>query len=356
MSLRGEIAARIALVLASILVSLAALELGVRLWRGGPSLLLHWPNRVAEAVHGERVWPVCSHVYDAAVGWVPNPGFASPGFNVDAQGFRRQPPVADARLPILAVGDSFTAGDEVDDHESWPAVLQEMLARRAINGGVSGYGVDQMVLRAEQVSVREKPAATVLSFIADDLERNARSRMWTLEKPWFEMTDGRLTLHRTPPEEVGCNSLPFWRQAFGWSMLVETVVQRLRLNAVWFYEDRLIMPAGTGWTLGCPLIERLKDIGVPLLVVLQYGRDEWRPNPRNRPDFSASHRVLECAARSGVAVLDTLDVLEGPVAARGLDAVYREGHHSPEGNQIVAEAIAAALARRDVLPSGLPVK
>jgi hypothetical protein len=153
---------------------------------------------------------------------------------------------------------------------------------------------------------------------------------------------------------VGCDTLPFWRRAFGWSMLVETVVQHLRLNAVWFYEDRLVMPAGSGWTLGCPLIERLKGAGVPLLVVLQYGRDEWQPTPRNRPDFAASHRVLHCAAKAGVAVLDTLDALEGAVSARGLDAVYREGHHSPEGNQIVAQAIAAVLAKRDVLPSGQP--
>ena len=30
---------------------------------------------------------------------------------------------------ILAVGDSFTAGSEVHDHESWPAQLERMLKK-----------------------------------------------------------------------------------------------------------------------------------------------------------------------------------------------------------------------------------
>lgn len=341
---RGEIVARIALVVASILVSLVALELGLRLWRGGPALLMQWPNRVAETVREVRAWPVCSHIDDADLGWVPNPGFASPHYNVDAQGFRRHPPLADVRPAILAVGDSFVEGDEVDDHESWPVHLQDRLGRRVINGGVSGYGVDQMVLRAERIVARERPAAIVLSFIADDLERNLRSRMWTLEKPYFELRDGALRLHRPAPQDAGCDTLPFWRRTLGWSMLVETVVLALRLNATWWYDDRLVAPAGTGWMLGCPLIQRLQGAGVPLLVVLQYGRDEWRPHPSNGRDFAAAHRVLDCAAAAGVPVLDTVHALEGAVRAGGLDAVYREGHHSPEGNRIVAAAIAAKLS------------
>ena len=42
------------------------------------------------------------------------------------------------------------AGDEVDDREAWPAQLQGLLGRRVVNGGVTGYGLDQMVLRAER--------------------------------------------------------------------------------------------------------------------------------------------------------------------------------------------------------------
>ena len=49
---------------------------------------------------------------------------------------------------ILAVGDSFTFGDRVSDHETWPAQLERLTGRQVLNAGVFGYGVDQAYLRA----------------------------------------------------------------------------------------------------------------------------------------------------------------------------------------------------------------
>ncbi len=354
MTRRGEIAARVALVVVSIVVSLAALEVGYRWWRGGVALLLHWPNRIAEHVRADRGWPVCSHTWDATLGWAPVPGFVSPHYGSDGAGYRLVPPIADPRPPILAVGDSFTAGDEVDDREAWPAQLQGLLGRRVVNGGVTGYGVDQMVLRAERFAAHERPAAIVLSFIADDLERNAFSRIWTAPKPWFELVNGRLVQHPPGPDDASCDALPFWRRMLGWSMLVESMVLRLRWQSRWLYEDERVMENGRGWILGCPLIARLADLKVPVLVVIQYARDEWRPHPHGNPEYAWTQRVSDCARKAGMQVLDTMEVLGGAVRAGGLDSVYREGHHSPEGNRLVAEAIARELARQGMLPSGLP--
>jgi len=342
---RGEIAARAALVVVSIAVSLAGLEAGYRLWRGGIGLLLHWPNRIAEHVRADRGWPVCSHAWDATLGWAPVPGFVSPHYSSDGAGYRLVAPIVDTRPPILAVGDSFTAGDEVDDREAWPAQLQEVLGRRVVNGGVTGYGVDQMVLRAERFAARERPAAIVLSFIADDLARNAFSRIWTVPKPWFELANGRLVQHPPGPDDARCDSLPFWRRLLGWSMLVETTVQRLRWDARWLYSDELVMEKDEGWRLGCPLIARLGELKVPVLVVIQYARDEWRPHPHGTPESAWSRHVADCARAAGMEALDTMDVLDGVVRERGLDSVYREGHHSPEGNRMVAVAVAAKLKK-----------
>ena len=343
MTRRGEIAARVILVVASIAVSLAGLEVGYRLWRGGFSLLLYWPNRIAEHVRADRGWPACSHAWDATLGWAPVPGFVSPHYSTDGAGYRLIAPVADPRPPILAVGDSFTAGVEVDDREAWPAELQGLLGRRVVNGGVAGYGFDQAVLRAERSVALERPAAIVLSFIADDLERNAYSRLWTVPKPWFALENGQLVQHAPAADEVRCDSLPFWRRMLGWSLLVETIVERLRWQARWLYEDLMIMEKGQGWTLGCPLIARLGELKVPTLVVIQYARDEWRPHPHGNPEYAWTQHVSDCARKAGMQVLDTIDVLDGAVRAGGLDSVYREGHHSPEGNRLVAGAIATKL-------------
>lgn len=62
--------------------------------------------------------------------------------------------VRDVTKPILAVGDSYTFGDEVSDWETWPAQLQKLSGRRVINGGVFGYGIDQAFLRARRLLSR----------------------------------------------------------------------------------------------------------------------------------------------------------------------------------------------------------
>ena len=153
-AMKREWAIRIGLVVGAVVVTLGALEIGVR---AGPERLGHvlaeLRARIAQgpdqratraATSTIRRWATCH-----------GPTTAGRGFSFDAEGFRRS-----AAMPgggttpdgsvILAVGDSFTFGDEVKDDETWPAHLQQLLGRRVLNAGVSGYGFDQIVLRAEK--------------------------------------------------------------------------------------------------------------------------------------------------------------------------------------------------------------
>lgn len=74
-------------------------------------------------------------------------------FNVDADGFRRNGAGApeNGRRTILAAGDSFTFGMGVEDHQTWPAVLEQRLNRaepgsvQVLNGGTVSYGVFQEI-------------------------------------------------------------------------------------------------------------------------------------------------------------------------------------------------------------------
>ncbi len=76
---------------------------------------------------------------------------------------------------IMAFGDSFTEGYAAGNDETWPANLERMTGRRVLNAGVRGYGLDQIVLRAERVMPQLKPPTVVLAFIADDVVRTALS-------------------------------------------------------------------------------------------------------------------------------------------------------------------------------------
>jgi hypothetical protein len=121
------------------------------------------------------------------------------------------------------------------------------------------------------------------------------------------------------------------------------MVFRFGWYAQWHYYDDPQLPPGAGAALGCPLIGRLAALEVPVLVVLQYEREDWKTDPRDGEEYLQSRRVLDCAAASGMEVLDLGDTVERGVRALGVDPLYREDHHSPEGNRLVAEAIAARL-------------
>ena len=350
----AEFVARASLFTLSVAFTLIGLELGCRVWEG-PYWLVHWPNRVWEHVRGQTDWPVCSHRYDARLGWAPNPGFTSPRYNVSADGYRVTL-ADDARLdgsPLLALGDSFTEGDEVADQETWPSYLQQSVGRTVVNAGVSGFGLDQIVLQAQRAVPTVHPGLIVVSFIANDLRRNELSRVWTLPKPYFELTNGVLELHPPATPSAACDSMPFWRRVLGWSMLVEAVLDRTRLFAHWYYQDIEVLPRGAGEGLACPLIQELAGLGIPTLVVSQFGRSHWRESENYRSEQRRlSLLVLACAAKAHLATLDLFDLVARGVEERGLDALYLGEHHSPEGNRMIARAIAAELMRLRLLPNG----
>ncbi len=182
----SPIGPRLLLVLAAVLVSLGVLELGLRTWFWG--YLFTWPNFVLEARTVLAEGDSDRYVRDERLGHVPRAGHAAPGLTIEADGRRSTgapPATAATAAPILAVGDSFTFGAEVTDLQTWPAQLQRITGRRVLNAGVSGYGFDQIVLRAEALAPLYKPEAIVAAFIADDIRRTEMRRLWSADKPYF---------------------------------------------------------------------------------------------------------------------------------------------------------------------------
>jgi hypothetical protein len=104
-----------------------------------------------------------SSQYDPLVGWVTKAGLVQEGFNTIDHGIRKNRVADSSARPggILVVGDSFTAGSEVSDEETWPAQLEGMVQTPVLNAGVGGWGVDQMVLRAEHLRT-VKPNAIII--------------------------------------------------------------------------------------------------------------------------------------------------------------------------------------------------
>ncbi len=353
MARRSELAAGAGLVLVSVAVALIVLEIGCRVARGS-EFLWSWPNFVA------REWAVNDtevnkrFIDDPLVGHVPKPGFRSSLANYDAEGTRLMPALpADALVgpPVLVTGDSFAEGGEVTDTGTWPAYLQGQLGRRVINAGVSGFALDQTVLRTVQQVEALHPASIIVSFTAGELYWNEMHHLWGGEKPYFTLAgDGTLVLHNVPvpARSTTRRVLPFWQRAFGWSALLELVLKRMDWWVDWLADEERATPRGTGEKIVCPMMRRIAALGVPTLVVAQFNRwTLWTDNAAWRADVRRqAGLVLHCAEAAGLATLDTYGIVEQAVKERGIDALYIRDHHTPDGNRLIAGAIAAELKGR----------
>ena len=351
--------AALGLVGCSIVAGLLLLEIGCRLLRG-PQALLNWQNLVIaariEANKVDNPEEGSSFSHHDRLGFVTTPGYASQRLNFDSQGFRRTPTLpADAvqEPPILATGDSYTMGPEVSDAEAWPARLQDILGWRTINAGVGAYGLDQTVLRTEELARRLKPALLVVGFIADDVRRTEMSRLWGREKPYFEPVGSDLALRNVPvpPPADPSRALSTMQYLFGWSVLLDTVLDRLQWRNDWHMDYARALPSGTGERLACPLMQRIAALGTPTLVVAQYLPSTW-----DVPGSAVEERrivgvVLDCAERAGLATLDLYGVFGDAIRAGGRGAVYARWHPNARGSQLTVDAIASELRRRNMLPN-----
>ncbi|MDI1265551.1 MAG: GDSL-type esterase/lipase family protein [bacterium] len=340
---RPSLSGRIAMVLAAVVVGLVVLELGLRVWFWG--YLFTWPNFVLEARTVLAAGDAGRYVHDDRLGYVPRAGHAAPGITIEADG-RRSTGAATPGAPILAVGDSFTFGAEVADPQTWPAQLQQITGRRVINGGVIGYGFDQIVLRAETLAPLYKPEAIVVAFIADDIRRTEMRRLWSADKPYFDIENGTPVLRNVPvpPRADPRTTLTFWQRTLGYSLLFDFILRRLDLLHDWFGDHVRVHPAGTGERIACLLTQRLADLqrssGARVLMVAEYDPVVW-----DDPAFAATQRamtgaLLACARKQGLATLDSYDAMAATAKPRQLYVLW---HMNEAGNALIARLVARAL-------------
>lgn len=321
----------------AVVTTLLALELGVRAYIG---YLGDWSNLVLDArtvlagAESQRFQP------DPRLGHVPKGGTRGNGITGAVTGGAAAAPI------VLAVGDSYTYGEEAAEDESWPAFLQTRLARPVVNGGVSGYGFDQIVLRAEAMAPQIRPGIIVAAFIADDISRTEMSRMWGANKPYFTLEgDGRLVLRNVPvparPDPA--TTLTVWQRMFGRSILVDRVLRRLDQLHDWFGDHVRVHPEGTGERIACALTERLaalqKSSGAKVLVVALYDPVAWRQAKFGAEQHRMTRGLLACAAKQGLATLDTFEALQ-----KGGSSLYKLWHLNAQGNRLVADLVAQSLS------------
>lgn len=350
-------AANAALIVVSFLSSLLALEIGVRFLDGKPIFSAeNFVLRVLDQVHN----PVGVH-YDPRVGWVPAPNIKSSGFTTGEYGVRM--PSKDIvplqQGAILMVGDSFGAGSEVVDADTWPAQLERTLATQVINAAAGGYGLDQMVLRAEGLVPLLKPRVLLIQARLDyAILANQMSVSGGAPKPYFTVDEGELVLHNQPVPRAASRVREIgWASFLGHSYLLLYVMTRLNRLDAWLdpMRNKLVLSDEEALRVTCLLMRRIAKLRdeahIRVALVIQYSGDDALEPKLSWEDDRA--RILACAHQQGLEIADTLEVLRAVSGAGDLAAYQRlwvmhennriYGHMSAQGNRMIADFLAKYL-------------
>ncbi|HLU37881.1 MAG TPA: hypothetical protein VK081_00755 [Planctomycetota bacterium] len=326
--------------LVPLLAVLLVLELVARVLRAP----LHFGSfRELRVDQVKRGYPAVHH---DRLGYVPRADFAGDDnhwgtrVTIDADGFRSNGAPPPPGRPIIAVGDSFTFGDQVDDDETWPAYLERRLQQPVKNAGVFGYSLTQAILRAEDVLERVPAEWLVVSLIPDDINRSELAKRYA-PVPWFDVVDGALVLRNVPvqdtsdPDELRQRR---FKDILGHSALLDAVLAHVA-QRWWIVDQKEVRahPPGKGAEIALLLVDRVaatcRGRNCRVMFVLQ--GEESTP---------AADAVLVRAREKGLIALDLVAAFRAELA-RDPDAKRRlfAGHMTPEGNAWVAEHVAAAI-------------
>jgi hypothetical protein len=329
------------LVLLSSLFTILVLEIGIRIYNSEFRLdnFLELKRDLFRSAYPTQ--------FDTELGWIPKKGdhpanIWNTKVTILEDGIRSNGAAGHAGIgdSILAVGDSFTFGDEVSDDETWPARLEKISGKRVINGGVFGYGVDQTYLRMRALGRKYKPDIIIFSLIPSDINRCELSERTSVPKPYFVLSESNELIlmdehvrKYIPPEDA----LEFPRSVMGYSFLIHQLMSKV-LPEYWLqgaWKSTRLHSDGT--VITCRIFDKLKSYSleekVELYVLIQYGKNF-------DGDLELVDQVTACIDQD---VLNLIDLRNSLAAVREHDidrykSLFRQ-HMTEAGNSFVASIL-----------------
>lgn len=333
----------------SLLATLAAAELVLRFGISPERLVPNAPETPAlnerrnalrfYARHGDKG---TFGGHDRWLGW--DAGDAS----TRVRGHASVAPAGEDRVRVIALGDSFTWGNEVEAQENFAYLLDSKdNGLEVLNMGVPGYGIDQMVLKYERFGARLEPDLIILGIYTSDYERSTVA-FTAASKPLFQVVGDELVLTNSPVPAPAVVIEEIHRSLSKGSYLRTFIDNRLpgaRQDPAVFFDasDQLIGRLLRRLHNGLRADQQL------LIVHIPRGESFSQPDPFYQ---EMSTRLRALYRHMGLRVVDVEAVLAALSSPDEVAAQFyriREsgsvGHLNPAGHAAVADAIAAEINR-----------
>jgi hypothetical protein len=356
---RTGLLGNLAVCLGAIVVTLLVIELAFRLVLGHTIVL--FPRNHAAAQYGDytlrRMTPDTVFWHQSVDGrW---------RFKINNKGFRGDKDYAYDKpagtLRVLLLGDSHTAGFEVDQDKMYASVLEQSLRQRGIraevlNAGISGFGTAEELAFLENEGMRYAPDVIVVAFFANDYSDNARSGL-------FRLQDGKLVVaskRYAPAVDIIRVTLAIpglkWlsENSYAYSYVFNTVwelfkARSLQQAAAGSAGPELAVPAGEVTpgeeALTVALLERIADVGRRNGIITILADIPVR-NGAYGIGSSFTAAVREVGAEKFAHMIESEAFLAGRPAKQAAHVPHGHYHINAYAHRRLGEALAQILALR----------
>ena len=264
-------------------------------------------------------------------------------------------------LRIYALGDSFTFGFGVQDHESFPALMESLRPNLEVfNAGIPGYGIDQIYLSLKELGYSYKPDVILITIYPEDFWRATRAFNDAGHgKPYFVLKDGSiLELKHVPVpknKKFKVAQFPISREWSGPEKFLRksktyVLFSRLiiKLKKLMGFEDP---DSSDEWLLGREILKKMtteiKNQGVRPIIVIA---------PPLRWITGTLEPVRDSLLRFGkvnhVTVVDLTPILKkASQETSPWDYYIKEDQHwTPKGNELVAKTLLTVIDSSSLSP------
>lgn len=292
-------------------------------------------------------------IYDYKLGYVLSPGWSGrinnlywkdSEVNIDAEGFRSNGNYIFSEDLHLAVGDSFTFGNQLSDNETWVSCLEKKTGVKVLNGGIFGYGAAQSVLRAEEVLKKNKSISKIYFsvLVGDDIYRDLMSYRTGYPKPFLTKNNEKIEwVFPKSFDTPGTKNNPRWH-LLQYSYFYTYFSQRYFLfpnfsSSNFSYRESYDIE---NQEIIDFVLNSLKKINREVLIILQYPKELKNNSIRKERKL-----WLSSLEKLNLKKVDTYNVLIEKQKLSPEDIWY--GHHTKYGNKIVCEEIYDSLKSID---------
>jgi len=254
---------------------------------------------------------------------------------------------------IVAIGDSFTYGNEVADNENFAALLDADPGLQVFNMGVPGFGIGQAYLKYRHFGARRNPDVVLFGIYVDDYERTSM-QFTSAAKPGFAVIDDQLAVLGQPVPTPDTELARIARSLDERTLIIDAV-KNLWLKATTGAAAERAFFANTDRVVG-KILSALSDSlsERQQLLIVHIPRAESFTDDADPFRLAMGERLLAIYARLGLRHVDLGAGFRNTASDREGFADYyvhrpggSVGHLSPQGHRAAAALIRAALATAD---------